>query len=89
MGLIESVALITDGRFSGGTRGPCVGHVSPEAWEKGPIGILEEGDMITIDIPNHQLNVDLTEEQIAERFEHFQLPERHLTGFLEKYVRTL
>ena len=89
MGLIESVALITDGRFSGGTRGPCVGHVSPEAWEKGPIGILEEGDMITINIPNHQLNVDLTEEQIAERFEHFQLPERHLTGFLEKYVRTL
>jgi len=55
MGLSESVALITDGRFSGGTRGPCIGHISPEAMEGGPIAIVKEGDRIRIDIPKRSV----------------------------------
>jgi dihydroxyacid dehydratase/phosphogluconate dehydratase len=62
MGLIESVALITDGRFSGGTRGPCVGHIEPEAWDKGPISIVKNGDIIFIDIPNRILKIELSEQ---------------------------
>ena len=61
-GLGESVALITDGRFSGGTRGACIGHVSPEAAVGGPIGLLQDGDIIEIDIPNNKINVKLTDE---------------------------
>jgi len=67
MGLSESVALITDGRFSGGTRGPCIGHVSPEAAEGGPIAALREGDIIEIDIPGRKLNANLSDAQIKER----------------------
>jgi len=67
MGLSKSVALITDGRFSGGTRGPCIGHVSPEALAGGPIGLLEEGDIITVDIPERRLEVKLSDEELAER----------------------
>jgi dihydroxy-acid dehydratase len=67
MGLSNSVALITDGRFSGGTRGPCIGHVSPEALAGGPIGLLEEGDRIRIDIPARTLEAEVTEEVFAER----------------------
>ena len=67
MGLSNSVALITDGRFSGGTRGPCIGHVSPEALAGGPIGLLEEGDIISIDIPNRKLEVKLSDDILAER----------------------
>ncbi|MEI6758469.1 MAG: dihydroxy-acid dehydratase, partial [Chlorobium sp.] len=66
-GLGESVALITDGRFSGGSRGACIGHVSPEAAEKGPIAALENGDLITIDIPERSITVNLTDEIIKER----------------------
>ncbi len=66
-GLGESVALITDGRFSGGSRGACIGHISPEAAENGPIAALENGDIITVDIPNRSISVDLTDEIIAER----------------------
>ena len=66
-GLGESVALITDGRFSGGSRGACIGHISPEAAENGPIAALENGDVITVDIPNRSISVDLTDEIIAER----------------------
>ena len=65
---LERVALITDGRFSGGTSGPCIGHVSPEAYAGGPIAIVQNGDMIKIDIPKRTLNVDLTEEEIQDRF---------------------
>jgi dihydroxy-acid dehydratase len=89
MGLIESVALITDGRFSGGTRGPCIGHVEPEAWDLGPIAALQEGDIISIDIPNRKLNVKLSDEEIAQRLKQVKLPDRKLSGFLEKYVKTL
>ncbi|SDJ92376.1 dihydroxy-acid dehydratase [Natronincola ferrireducens] len=74
MGLEKSVALITDGRFSGGTRGPCLGHVSPEASEGGPIAIIEEGDMIEIDIPNRSLRIDLSEEEIENRLKAWKQP---------------
>lgn len=74
MGLEKSVALITDGRFSGGTRGPCLGHVSPEASEGGPIAIIQEGDIIEIDIPNRVLKVDLTEEEIQNRLKDWKQP---------------
>lgn len=67
MGLEKSVALITDGRFSGGTRGPCIGHVSPEAMVGGTIALLEEGDIINIDIPNRLLEVELSDEVLEER----------------------
>ncbi len=67
MGLSESVALITDGRFSGATRGPCIGHVSPEAAEGGPIAIIQDGDYISIDIPGRILNVKLSEQEIKNR----------------------
>jgi len=66
-GLGDSVALITDGRFSGGSRGACIGHISPEAAEKGPIAALQNGDTITIDIPGRTISVDLTDEAIASR----------------------
>ena len=67
MGLGDSVAMITDGRFSGATRGPCIGHVTPEAADGGPIGIIKDGDIIDIDIPNRTLNVRLSEENIRAR----------------------
>ncbi len=67
MGLSESVALITDGRFSGATRGGCIGHVAPEAAEGGPIAVIQNGDIITIDIPNRILKVDLSDKEIQKR----------------------
>jgi dihydroxy-acid dehydratase len=66
-GLGDKVALITDGRFSGGTRGACIGHVSPEAAAKGPIAALEEGDLIEIDLETRTLNVSLSDEEIQKR----------------------
>ncbi len=87
-GLSESVALITDGRFSGATRGGCIGHVSPEAAEGGPIGLLRPGDVITIDIPNRQLNVRLSEAELVERRKRWQPPTpRITTGYLARYVK--
>ena len=68
----KACALITDGRFSGGTSGPCIGHVSPEAYVGGPIAIVQNGDTIKIDIPNRTLNVVLTEEEIQERFSYWK-----------------
>jgi dihydroxy-acid dehydratase len=67
MGLGDKVALITDGRFSGGTRGACIGHVSPEAASRGPIAALETGDIIELDLPARTLNVRLSEEEIQRR----------------------
>ena len=88
MGLGESVALITDGRFSGGTRGPCIGHVSPEAMDKGPIAIVEDGDEIVIDIPNRKLDVCLSNDEITERLTKLTLPAPKITkGYLAKYSR--
>jgi dihydroxy-acid dehydratase len=65
MGLGESVAMITDGRYSGATRGPCIGHVCPEAYLGGPIAAVREGDMIEIDIPNRRLTLHVPDEEIA------------------------
>jgi dihydroxy-acid dehydratase len=85
MGLIESVALITDGRFSGGTRGPCIGHVSPEAQEGGPIGLVEEGDIIEINIPERKLDLKVTSEELARRKASFVPLEKPATGYLARY----
>jgi dihydroxy-acid dehydratase len=86
-GLGESVALITDGRFSGGTRGACIGHVSPEAAVGGPIGLLKNGDIIEIDIPNNKLSVKLSDTELAERKKNWQAPKpRFTTGYLAKYA---
>ncbi len=87
MGLGDSVALITDGRFSGGTRGACIGHVSPEAAEGGPIGLLREGDMITIDIPNRKLEVELSDEELERRRKEWKPVKRELRGWLARYAR--
>ena len=89
MGLSESVALITDGRFSGATRGPCIGHVAPEAAEGGPIAVVKNGDMISIDISNRALNVDLSEQEIKKRLEAWKPKEPRVTkGYLARYVPT-
>ncbi len=87
-GLGEDVALITDGRFSGASHGPMVGHVAPEAAVGGPIALLQEGDIITLDIPNRQLNVKLTDEELASRRSKWQpLPPNYTTGALAKYAK--
>ncbi|ACD89823.1 MAG: dihydroxy-acid dehydratase [Chlorobium limicola] len=87
-GLGGSVALITDGRFSGGSRGACIGHVSPEAAEKGPIAALENGDMITIDIPNRCISVDLPETVIAGRIAALKPFEPKIKkGYLARYAQ--
>ncbi len=86
VGLDDSVALITDGRFSGGTAGACIGHISPEAAAKGPIGLVEPGDIIEIDIPGHSLNVKVSDDELAKRAEKWSPPEpRFKTGYLAKY----
>lgn len=88
MGLAESVALITDGRFSGGTRGPCIGHISPEAMEGGVIAIIKNGDKIKIDIPNRRLDVLLSDNEIKERFSKWTPPDPKITkGYLARYSR--
>ncbi len=86
MGLSESVALITDGRFSGATRGPCIGHVSPEAAVGGPIGLLKDGDMIEIDVPKRKLNVKLSAEELSKRSKSWTAKETNVkTGYLVRY----
>ncbi|OGU33872.1 MAG: dihydroxy-acid dehydratase [Ignavibacteria bacterium GWB2_35_6b] len=88
MGLGDKVALITDGRFSGGTRGACIGHVSPEAAAGGPIAAVKEGDIISIDIPNKTLNVELSEEEINERLELLPPFEPKIKkGYLSRYAQ--
>ena len=87
-GLGDSVALITDGRFSGASHGPMVGHVAPEAAVGGPIGMLQEGDIVTLDIPNRQLNVRLTEEEFTDRRGKWQpMPAKYTSGVLAKYAK--
>lgn len=88
MGLSDSVALITDGRFSGGTRGPCIGHISPEAMEGGVIAVLRDGDKIKIDIPNRRIDVMLSEEVINERLKKWRPPKPKINkGYLARYAR--
>ncbi|MDI6715753.1 MAG: dihydroxy-acid dehydratase [Actinomycetota bacterium] len=88
MGLDDKVALITDGRFSGGTRGAAIGHVSPEAQEGGPIASVREGDVIEIDIPNRKLNVRLSDNEIKGRLRDWRAPELKIKkGYLALYAR--
>ena len=81
----EKVALITDGRFSGGTSGPCIGHVEMEAYNGGAIGAIKDGDIIEIDVPNRKLNVKLTDLEIEDRLKEIKAPERKMTPFLKSY----
>ena len=88
MGLGESVALITDGRFSGATRGAAIGHVSPEAASGGTIGLVEEGDIISIDIPNHEITLEVSEDVLTERKKNLVMPEPKVkTGYLARYAK--
>ncbi len=85
MGLGGSVALLTDGRFSGGTQGACIGHISPEAAEGGPIALVEEGDLIEIDIPERRLELKVSEEEFLRRKRHWKAPKKKIKGVLKKY----
>jgi dihydroxy-acid dehydratase len=86
MGMDKEVALITDGRFSGGTRGAAIGHVSPEAAEKGPIAALRNGDIININIPDHKLEVELSQQELEQRLTSLPLFEPRIkTGYLKRY----
>ena len=88
MGLDKDVALITDGRFSGATRGASIGHVSPEAASGGPIGLVEEGDIISINIPEHTIELKVSDEVLAERKTKWVCPEPRIkTGYLARYAR--
>ena len=89
-GLGTDVALITDGRFSGATRGACIGHVSPEAMEGGPMAILQDGDIIEIDIPNRRLNVKITDEEMKKRMDAFRRPPLKVKrGYLVRYAKNV
>ena len=89
MGLSESVALITDGRFSGATRGPCVGHVAPEAAVGGPIAVLRDGDVVEVDVPGRSLSVRLSDAEIAKRLALWKPKAKKITkGYLSRYVPT-
>jgi dihydroxy-acid dehydratase len=84
------VVLITDGRFSGASRGFCIGHVVPEAMDGGPIAALQNGDTITVDIANRQLRVELSDDEIERRLAAWKAPApRYTSGALAKYARTV
>ena len=88
MGLDKTVALITDGRFSGASRGASIGHVSPEAASGGPIGLVQEGDAIAIDIPNASIMLQVSEEELAARKAAYVQPAPNITtGWLGRYAR--
>jgi dihydroxy-acid dehydratase len=88
MGLSESVALITDGRFSGGTRGPCIGHISPEAMEGGPLAVVRDGDRIRIDIPKRVVDLLVSEDEIKKRLRLWKKPAPKIRkGYLARYAR--
>ena len=85
MGLHTSVAMVTDGRFSGATRGPCVGHVSPEAWVGGPLALVRDGDLIEIDLTTNVLNLQVAAQELERRKTQVKRPVRRLTGVLAAY----
>ena len=90
MGLGESVVLLTDGRFSGGTRGPCIGHISPEAAEGGPIAIVRNGDRIVLDIPNRKLEIKLSKGEIKKRLSKWKPREPKIkNGWLARYAKVV
>lgn len=86
MGLGNSVALITDGRFSGATRGACVGHITPEAAAGGLIGVVEEGDIISINIPQNSIELKVDEDILAQRMKNFTPKTKELSGYLKRYA---
>ena len=86
-GLGESVALITDGRFSGATRGAAIGHISPEAAVGGPIALVQEGDEIEIDIPNNAITLHVSDEELAARKAVWQPKKQAVTGYLARYAK--
>jgi len=87
IGLEKDVALITDGRFSGATRGASIGHVSPEAAARGPIAAVREGDIISIDIPGHKLSVELSDKEINDRLAKLaDFEPRIKSGYLRRYI---
>ena len=86
-GLDKEVALITDGRFSGATRGASIGHICPEAAAGGLIGLVEEGDSITVDITNRTLTLNVADDVLAERKKNFKMPEKELSGYLKRYSK--
>jgi dihydroxy-acid dehydratase len=87
MGLSDGVALVTDGRFSGSTRGLCIGHVSPEAAKRGTIGIVQDGDIIEINIVKRKLSIQLSDIDIKKRMENWKPKERNIKGVLFKYAK--
>jgi dihydroxy-acid dehydratase len=90
MGLGESVVLLTDGRFSGGTRGPCIGHISPEAAEGGPIAVVRNGDRIVLDIPNRKLEIKLSKAEIKKRLSQWKPREPKIkSGWLARYAKVV
>ncbi len=89
MGLHTSVAMITDGRYSGATRGPCIGHISPEAWDGGPIAAVRDGDMIHIDIDAGTIRADLSDEEICARLQHVKRPDHPAAGVMAAYRETV
>ena len=86
MGLGGSVALITDGRFSGATRGACIGHVTPEAASGGMIGVVEDGDIISINIPENTIELKVDTDILAERMKNFVPKKKELSGYLKRYA---
>ncbi len=89
MGLHTSVAMVTDGRFSGATRGPCVGHACPEAWEGGPIGAIQNGDVIEIDVPAERIQLQVSESELKRRLSVQQRPDHPAHGMLASYRKTV
>jgi len=87
IGRDRDVALLTDGRFSGGSRGAAIGHISPEAAEGGPIAAVQEGDQIEIDIPGKRLNLLISDEELKKRLSDWKPPKRQLKGYLKRYAR--
>jgi len=87
IGMDKEVALLTDGRFSGGSRGAAIGHISPEAAEGGPIAVIRDGDMIDIDIPNKKLNILISEDELKKRLSSWKKKEKKLMGYLKRYER--
>ena len=87
-GLGKDVLLITDGRFSGGTTGLCIGHVTPESFDKGPIAICQNGDEISLDLKKRELNLNINKDEIEKRLKNYSNPEpRYKSGILNKYSK--
>lgn len=88
MGLGDSVAMVTDARYSGATRGPCIGYVTPEAADGGPLAIVEDGDIISIDMPNRTINIEISDEEMKNRLSKWKYePKKELKGFLKTYQK--